>query len=119
MTNSDTPPYDVRMRGFQQRATVEAALAWLDARLAPLAAEFAPLSAAAGRVLAADVVSSVNVPGFERAMMDGFALHAADTLGARVCHSAPLQIIGEALPGRGFAGVVARGQAVRIMTGAP
>ena len=75
---------DVRMRGFARRTTVEAALTWIDAHAKPLLSEPVPIWRAAGRVLAADVVSSVDVPGFARSMMDGFALHAADTLGAAV-----------------------------------
>ncbi|WP_144184286.1 molybdopterin biosynthesis protein [Elioraea rosea] len=48
----------------------------------PLGAETSPLGAALGRVLAEDVVSGVDVPGFDRSGVDGFALRAADTLGA-------------------------------------
>src|SRR5688572_5656110 len=64
---------DVRMRGFAQRTTVDAALAWIDSVLSDSAAidfEDVSLLSAAGRVLARDVVSPVNVPGFSRAMMD-------------------------------------------------
>jgi len=49
---------------------------------APLPAETCSLRDALGRVLAADVVSPVDVPGFTRANMDGFAVRAADTFGA-------------------------------------
>ena len=51
-------------------------------KLAPLGAETVRLSAALGRVLAADVVSDVDVPGFDRSNVDGYALQAADTFGA-------------------------------------
>ena len=113
------PPGDVRMRGFTRRATVEDALAWLDARLAPLPPEPVSITAAAGRVLAGPVTSGVDVPGFDRAMMDGFAVRAADTQGASAYNRLPLSVAGEALPGRFFTGGVARGRAVLIMTGAP
>src|SRR6185437_3867741 len=73
---------DVRMRGFERRHTVEAALAWLDAQLQPLDAEDVPLRMAAGRVLTASVVSDFDVPGFDRAAMDGYAVVAAGTEGA-------------------------------------
>ena len=59
------------------------------------------------------------MPGFRRAMMDGFALQAADTMGAASYNRLPLRIVGEVLPGRQFERTVERGQAVRIMTGAP
>lgn len=110
---------DVRMRGFARRATVEDAVAWLDAQLAPLAGQSVPLVEAAARVLAADVTSGVDVPGFDRAMMDGFAICARSASGASAYNAIVLELVGEAFPGRPFAGRVAPGQAVKIMTGAP
>jgi putative molybdopterin biosynthesis protein len=50
--------------------------------LAPLAAEPAELTHALGRVLAHDVTALIDVPPFDRSNVDGFALRAADTLGA-------------------------------------
>ena len=41
------------------------------------------LGEALGRVLAEDVVAEVDVPGFDRASVDGFAVRAADTAGSR------------------------------------
>jgi putative molybdopterin biosynthesis protein len=48
----------------------------------PLGSELVPLDAALGRVLAADVVSPVDVPSFDRSNVDGFAVVAEDTFGA-------------------------------------
>ncbi len=110
---------DVRMRGFARRQTVEDALAWLDAQIRPLADEMVPLRVAAGRVLATDVASGVNVPGFDRATMDGYAVVADSTEGATSYNRLPLIVIGDALPGHPFEGSVGIGQSVRIMTGAP
>jgi molybdopterin molybdotransferase len=110
---------DVRMRGFAQRSTVEAAWEWIDAHAKRVASELVPLREAGGSVLAADVSSGVDVPGFDRSMMDGYALRADETLGGSSYNRLELDIVGESLPGRPFAGVVNRGQAVRIMTGAP
>lgn len=110
---------DVRMRGFAIRQTVEAALAWLDGQLQPLGAERLPLSASAGRVLASPLVSDVDVPGFDRATMDGYAVAAESTDGATPYNPLPLNVIGDAMPGRPFHESVGIGQAVRIMTGAP
>jgi molybdopterin molybdotransferase len=110
---------DVRMRGFAQRHTVKAALAWLDAQLDPLDAEIVPLRIAAGRVLAASVISDVDVPGFDRATMDGYAVVAESTEGATANSPLPLTVIGESMPGCPFDGFVSLGTAVRIMTGAP
>jgi molybdopterin molybdotransferase len=110
---------DVRMRGFAHRHTVEAALAWLDAQLRPPGAEIVPLRMAAGRVLASPVVSDVDVPGFDRATMDGYAVMAESTEGATSYNRLPLIVVGDALPGHPFQGSVGVGQGVRIMTGAP
>ena len=110
---------DVRMHGFSRRHTVRAALEWLDAYLHPLDAEAIPLRVAAGRVLAAPVISAVDVPGFDRATMDGYAVVADDTEGASSYNRVRLRIVGSAMPGSRFAGTVHRGETVRIMTGAP
>ena len=107
------------MHGFTRRHTVDAALAWLDAQLHPLPSEDVPLRAAAGRVLATTIVSDIDVPGFDRATMDGYAVVAADTEGSSSYNRIVLQVVGEAMPGAPFDGTLASGQAVRIMTGAP
>ena len=122
----DSPPKhpnaDVRMRGFVDRISVDQALAWLDAeldRLGVLASEVVSLDAASGRLLAVDIASTVNVPNFQRAMMDGFALKAADIADATEANSIAIDILGDCFPGKAFAGEVRAGQGVRIMTGAP
>jgi molybdopterin molybdotransferase len=112
-------PDDVRMRGFAHRHTVDAALAWLDAQLRLPGSETLPLRMAAGRVLATSVVSGVDVPGFDRATMDGYAVVAESTEGATSYNRLPLVVIGDSLPGHPFQGSVGIGQGVRIMTGAP
>jgi len=113
---------DVRMRGFASRSTVEAAISWIDSVIPPLAnrpVEIVTLSEAAGRVPATEIVSPINVPGFNRSMMDGFAVRAEETFGATPYNSLSFQILGTSLPGRPFEGSVTSGTAVRIMTGAP
>jgi putative molybdopterin biosynthesis protein len=50
--------------------------------LSPLGEEKVPLSRALGRVLASDVIANVDVPGFDRSSVDGFAVRATDTAGA-------------------------------------
>src|SRR5438445_1241104 len=118
---SEHPNADIRMRGFAQRTTVEDAIAWVDSVLpefGELRGEEVPLPDAAGRVLARDVVSPVNVPGFARAMMDGFAVVAENTHGATNYNPIAIQILGTCLPSEPFHGAVASGTAVRIMTGA-
>jgi molybdopterin molybdotransferase len=107
------------MRGFARRQSVESAIAWLDAQLQPLDPEPVPLRMAARRVLAESITSNVDVPGFDRATMDGYALAAESTEGATSYNRLPLTVIGDSLPGRPFPHHVGAGQAVRIMTGAP
>ena len=51
-------------------------------RPASLGAETVPLADALGRVLAENVRAEVDVPGFDRSNMDGFAVRAEDTFGA-------------------------------------
>jgi molybdopterin molybdotransferase len=107
------------MRGFRDRTEVSAVVELLTRRLAALGAETVPFSDAAGRVLAQPVVADVAVPGFDRAAMDGYAVRAEETFGTSPYNPLDLRVIGEALPGRPFPGVIGPGQAVRIMTGAP
>jgi putative molybdopterin biosynthesis protein len=52
-------------------------------KLAPLGEEMVPLARCRGRVLARDVAAAVDVPGFDRSNVDGFAVRAADLEGAR------------------------------------
>ena len=110
---------DVRMRGFAKRQSVSEAIAWLDSQLRPLPFEDVPLHLAAGRVLSNPVVSDLDVPGFDRATMDGYAVVAGSTEGASSYNRLPLTVVGDSMPGRPFEGSVGVGEAVRIMTGAP
>lgn len=110
---------DVRMRGFAERADVEDVLAFLASRTQPLAPEPVALLECQGRVLAEDVIAEVDVPGFARSAMDGYAIRGSESFGATAYESIRLALVGTALPGRPFAGVLSAGQAVRIMTGAP
>ncbi len=78
----------------------------------PLPAETVPLAAAAGRRAAAAVAATLSQPPFAASAMDGYAIRWRDRAG-------PWRIIGESAAGRGFAGAVGAGEAVRIFTGAP
>ncbi|MDQ1610995.1 MAG: molybdopterin molybdotransferase [Pyrinomonadaceae bacterium] len=84
-----------------------------------LPSEEVALVAARGRVLAEDVIADTDLPPFDRAMMDGYALRAADTVGATADAPVRLAIAGEAAAGAGWCGELRPGEAVRIMTGAP
>jgi molybdenum cofactor synthesis domain-containing protein len=94
---------------------VAEAIRIIEEQTRPLAVERVELDAALGRVLAVDVVADSDLPPFNRAQMDGYAVRSADTteLPAR------LRVVGEAAAGRGWDGTLRDGEAVRIMTGAP
>ncbi len=112
-------PSDVRMHGFAQRSEVAAVLDWIDRHAARLGDETAPLDEAVDRILAADVIAPLDVPAFDRAAMDGYALRGAETSGASEYNPLALPVLGQALPGQPFPGPVRPGASVRIMTGAP
>jgi len=85
-------------------------------RTAPkLKNESVPLSEALLRILAEDIVADTDLPPFDRAQMDGYAVRTND-----VAHApARLRIVGESAAGAGWHKEMNAGEAVRIMTGAP
>jgi molybdopterin molybdotransferase len=91
------------------------ALKIIDREARPLGIERVPLEDAVGRILAEDIVADTDLPPFDRSQMDGYAVLAADT---KDCPAA-LKLVGESAAGRGFHAKLKRGEAVRIMTGAP
>ena len=113
------PIPDVRMHGFRKRSEVSAVLDWIDQSARQLGAESVPLEDACGRTLAAEVTAPLDVPGFNRAAMDGFALRGAETAGASEYNPLEFRVQGQAMPGQPFAGELPPRAAVRIMTGAP
>jgi len=114
-----TSNLDVRMHGFRTRSEVPAVLDWIDRHAERLGAEPVPLEEACGRTLAAAVIAPLDVPGFDRAAMDGFALRGGETAGATEYNPLEFRGLGQALPGQPFAGDLPPRSAVRIMTGAP
>jgi molybdopterin molybdotransferase len=82
---------------------------------APPGAETIPIGQAEWRVLAQDLVARRTQPPFAASAMDGFAVRHGDLKDM----PARLVVVGEAAAGRPFAGRLDRGQAVRILTGAP
>jgi putative molybdopterin biosynthesis protein len=73
-----------RQEQFLEVVSAEEARKRLESHLdlKPLPAERVSLGAALGRVLAVDLAAPIDVPPFDRANVDGFALRAADTMGA-------------------------------------
>ena len=96
---------------------VSAARAAIAAALRPITqTETLPIAQALGRVLAADLVSPIDVPAHDNSAMDGYALHGADLdpAAATLLQALPDTVFAGAAPGP----VLTRGQCVRIMTGA-
>ncbi|MEM3672645.1 MAG: molybdopterin biosynthesis protein [Candidatus Bathyarchaeia archaeon] len=85
----------------------------------PVGIESIPLTQAYGRVLAEDVQAQIDVPPFDRATMDGFAVHAEDTFGAEEEKPVILEIVGKVGAGERPEIDVEKGQAVETSTGAP
>jgi molybdopterin molybdotransferase len=77
------------------------------------------LGDALGLVLAEDVTSTEAVPPFASSAMDGYAVHAADLVGARESLPVKLRVIGTLAAGSAPTTPVGAGEALRIMTGAP
>jgi molybdopterin molybdotransferase len=95
---------------------VETARRVIRSFLAPVTAnERVAVRASLGRVLGADVVSTVNVPTHDNSAMDGYAVRGVDL---KADGPTVLREIGSAFAGRVFDGTVGSGECVRVMTGA-
>ncbi|MCX6669677.1 MAG: molybdopterin biosynthesis protein [Methanothrix sp.] len=79
--------------------------------------EAVPLERARGAVLAEKIISAVDVPGFSRASMDGYAVHAADILESREDRPVRLRLAGSVPMGASADVQVAKGEAVEVSTG--
>jgi molybdopterin molybdotransferase len=77
--------------------------------------EFLPLRSALGRILAADIIAPHDVPAHDNSAMDGYAVNFASLAASGQTR---LAVVGTAFAGNAFSGLVGKGQAVRIMTGA-
>lgn len=80
-------------------------------------AELVPLTQGLHRVLAENVVTQVDIPGFARSTVDGYAVLAKDTFGASEALPAISTISGEILMGQAPPGAIKPGEAMRIPTG--
>jgi putative molybdopterin biosynthesis protein len=89
-------------------------------RLEPLGAETVGLDHIRGRVLAATIAAPVDAPPFDRSVVDGFAVRAADVADANETRPAWLALNGEAIAcGTEPRLVVTAGNATPIATGGP
>ena len=81
--------------------------------------EVVELLDADGRVAAGDVTAAVDVPPFDRAAMDGFAVVAEDTFGASTHAPKKLRCVGSVFTGQAPARGIGAGECIEIATGAP
>jgi molybdenum cofactor synthesis domain-containing protein len=81
--------------------------------------EHVRLDAADGRVAAETVTAATDVPPFDRAAMDGYAVLAEDTMGARRGEPRVLQLVERVYTGQVPARTLGRGECIEIATGAP
>jgi molybdopterin molybdotransferase len=97
--------------------TVARALAEIEARVAPVVeTETVPLSAAAGRILARDIIATMNLPPHDNSAVDGYAVAHADLIPDR---DTVMPVTGRAAAGHPLERPALRGEAIRIFTGAP
>ena len=108
------------MRPIRETIPVEEALALLRSAAVPIVrTERIPVADAVNRVLAEDTVSPHDVPTFDRAAMDGFAVVAADTFGAGRYDARTLHIVETVYTGQVPSRPIRPGECAEIATGAP
>ncbi|MFB6113568.1 MAG: molybdopterin biosynthesis protein [Halodesulfurarchaeum sp.] len=105
-------------REFRDLATQEAAHETIDRLDLDPDPETVPIESATGRVLAERVDATIDVPGFDRAGMDGYAVRAEDTYGADEMNPTALSVIGSVHAGEEPGISVETDTAVEISTGA-
>ena len=87
--------------------------------VSPTPVVIVPVWEAAGLPLAEDACSDIDISPFANSSMDGYAVRALDLASASEGHPVVLDVIGHEAAGHVFDGIVASGQTIRIMTGAP
>ncbi len=110
---------NVRGKGFSKTMDVKAVLDLLlkKALFFPII-EKIQTSLSLDRILSDDIYSNVNLPGFDRSAMDGYAVIATDTYGASENNPIQLKIIGSIEIGESVTPTLQVGSAIRISTGA-
>ena len=98
--------------------TLEKALEIVLEEVKVLSSEKVKLLFSLGRVLGENIYSDLNIPNFNRAAMDGYAVIAQNTTTASLNHPVILKVMDEAPAGFEVKSNIAPGQAIRIMTGA-
>lgn len=106
------------MRPFRYLIPLEEAMRLMLSKVEPIKrAERVGLDEACGRVLAEDIVAEVDIPPFDRAAMDGYAVDAKDTFGASQFSPVRLKLIAELSPEQEPRVEVGELECVRVATG--
>ena len=84
-----------------------------------LAPEAVPLRQALGRVLAEDISATVTMPPWSNSSMDGYAVRSADITPVMSGERVQLRVVATVAAGEFAPRALKRGEAMRIMTGAP
>jgi molybdenum cofactor synthesis domain-containing protein len=107
------------MRPFGALISYQEAKEIIDRHINPITrTEAVPIDDAINRVLAVDCVAKMNVPLFNRAAMDGYAVKAKDTFGAGQFKPKVFKIIGELHAGENPDKKIKSGVCIQISTGA-
>ena len=104
------------MKNFFKVVDIETVEA-LSTRFPIAEVERLPLASANGRVLAEAIAADLDIPGFARATMDGYAVQGATTFGVSESNPGYLSVVGAVAMGEGPTVRVGPGEAVRIATG--
>ncbi len=106
------------MKEFKKLTRVDEALRELIPKLPRMKREIVSVYECSGRVLAEDIHAPIDIPPFDRATMDGYAVRAEDTFGASQASPIQLKLIGKVGIGETPNVEIAAGEAVEIATGA-
>ena len=108
------------VRPIRQTIPLEEARRLLADAIAPIdRTERVSIDDANGRVLARSIASSTDVPPFDRAAMDGYAVIAEDSFGASAGEPAVLRLVDRVFTGQITSTTVTRGTCIEVATGAP
>ncbi len=114
MSKDKTYTADADLRPFEDSlALVTESVSW------QLTTELVAVKDALGRVLREEVKARFNVPPFDKSAMDGYAVRAADVKGAGPKSPVTLKVVADLPAGVNSNATLKKGQAARIMTGAP
>jgi len=109
-----------KMSPFGLLISYEEALAVISEHVKPIdRTEEVHIGEAVGRVLAVDLVAEVDVPGFDRAAMDGYAVRADDTFEASSTRPRVLRIVEAIQAGETASKSVRKGECIQVSTGCP